>query len=61
MTRAPKERPIEQRIWLFVMDVADDAERVARRVYLYALGKASECTDWGEGADLSGGTGKGPF
>ena len=28
---------------------------------LYAIGKAGDATDWGDGDDCSGGSGEGPF
>ena len=38
--------------WLHTMDALSWAERCLRRAYLYAVGKASDATDWGEGAKL---------
>lgn len=58
-------RALRRRFWLAVFDVLDrlggglDSRRFA--LALWALRKASDATDWGEGADCSGGTGEGPF
>lgn len=44
------------RFWLFVMDLANLLPRPrSGRVYLWAVGKASDATDWGEGAELGEG------
>lgn len=44
------------RFWLFVVDVANLLG--SQRLYLWAVGKASDATDWGEGVTLDDG---GPF
>lgn len=50
------------RLWLLALDVVDAVERVVprackrtrrrlRAVYLWTVGKASDATDWGPGAE----------
>lgn len=38
------------RFWLFAMDALAFVGLFGSRAYLYAVGKASDATDWGEGA-----------
>ena len=40
------------RFWLFAMDSLFWLGLFGSRAYLYAVGKAGEATDWGEGARL---------
>lgn len=43
------------RFWLLAMDVLSWLNLDFSRAYLYALRKASDATDWGEGADCGEG------
>lgn len=49
------------RFWLFTMDVARVLFGFGSPQYLWCLRRASDATDWGDGADCSGGTGEEPF
>lgn len=55
-------RRIRQRFWLLVLDaIALVPGGFGSRAYDWALDRASDATDWGEGADCSGGSGEEPF
>lgn len=50
-------RDLKRRFWMWAMGVTLGWDRA----YLFCLQKACEATEWGEGADCSGGTGEEPF
>jgi hypothetical protein len=58
---AERIRRLRLRFWLRMMDVARVLWGFGSRPYIWCLERASDATDWGDGADCSGGTGEEPF
>lgn len=54
-------RTLRRRFWFAVMDAANHAHGWCRDLYLYAVGKASDATDWGPPLPVERDAGKEPW
>jgi len=45
---------LSPRFWLFAMDALAACGLFGSRAYLWCVGRASDCTDWGEPVEPTG-------